>query len=85
MAKIDPAYLQTLQHDPNHSVAVIVKTLPPSKDHTNRAETLGLTVTHTFSLLPAFAATGPASAVMALISEPWVVSIEPDQPVYTTN
>jgi hypothetical protein len=44
---------------------------------------MGLTVTHTTSLVKSIAANGPASAVMALASEDWIESIEPDQEVRT--
>jgi hypothetical protein len=83
MAAINLDYLKSLQKDPEQSVAVIIKTNDSPAAYTARAEELGLTVTRTFSLISAIAATGPARAVIALTSEPWVDSIEPDQPVHT--
>ena len=42
---------------------------------------LGLTITRTYRLIKAMAATGPAEAVISLVAEDWVSSIEPDREV----
>ena len=83
MAAIDSDYLKTLQTNPAQSVAVIIKTAADPKPYLTRLTGAGFTVTRTFSLISAVAATGPAGAVIKLAAEPWVVSIEPDRPVHT--
>ena len=84
MAAFKPdGFLQQLQADPQQSVSIIIRTKTDPKAHTDRASALGLTVTGTTSLIKSIAATGPASAVMALSSEDWIESIEPDQEVRT--
>ena len=74
-------YLKSLKAEPEHEVAVIITSSTKPASNIPRLASLGLTVTRTFNLVSAMAATGPASAVMALAKEPWVLSIEPDQPV----
>jgi hypothetical protein len=83
MTALKPEYLKSLQQDPQRSVNAIVKTTTDPASNVDRITVLGLTVTRTFSLIFALAVTGPAQAVIGLAVEPWVVSIEPDQPVHT--
>jgi hypothetical protein len=84
MATFKPdGFLQQLQADPQQSVKIIIRTKTDPKAHTDRVAAMGLTVTHTTSLVKSIAANGPASAVMALASEDWIESIEPDQEVRT--
>lgn len=82
---IDNTYLQTLQANPHKTVDVIIRTNTNPSSQIDQVTRLGLSVTRTFSLIQAIAATGPASAVIALAAEPWVDSIEPDQSVQSTE
>ena len=81
MAAISDDYLKVLQANPEQSVDVIIRTNTDPTANTVQLQSLGLTVTRTYKLISAVAASGPASAVMALASEGWVKSIEPDQEV----
>lgn len=83
MTAIDPDYKKTLQANPAQSVAVIIKTATDPQPYLAYLTGVGFTVTRTFSLISAVAATGPAGVVIKLAAEPWVVSIEPDRPVHT--
>jgi len=84
MATIVPDYLKTLQSDPEQPVSAIIRIYNDPQANTAQLANLGLTVTQTFSLVPGLAVTGPAKGVVALLDEPWVISIEQDQPVHTT-
>jgi len=81
MAAIEADYLKKLHADPEQSVKVIITTQSDPKANVAKIEALGLKVTHTYSLTSMVAATGPAKAVIALVSETWVSKIEPDQDV----
>jgi len=83
MASINEAYRQWLEAHPQNRVAVIIKTSTPPADHLAALEARNLTVTRTFRLVQAVAATGLAADVLALLAEAWVTSIEPDQPIHT--
>lgn len=86
MAVIKPDdFLKKLQADPQQSVDVLITTKTKPEENVAQVEGMGLTVKRTYTLRPVIAATGPASAVMALASESWVDSIEPDQPVHTMS
>lgn len=83
MDTVSAEYLKSLRADPEHEVAVIITSSTKPATNIPRVEALGLTVTRTFNLVSAMAANGPAHAVMLLAKEPWVASIEADQPVRT--
>ena len=83
MATIAPDYLKILQIDPEQSVSVIIRTHNAPQSNAEQLANLGLTLTQTFSLVQGLATIGPAKGVIALLDEPWVISIEPDQPVHT--
>ena len=79
MSVIKPGFLKVLEAKGDESVNVIIRTDDLSEENKGRVATLGLTVTRTTTLIKMIAATGPARAVIALASEPWVTSIEPDR------
>lgn len=85
MAAIAAEFLKELQMEPDKSVDVIIRTNPNMTVDDNAINVVGLTVTRKFSLISAMAATGPASAVMALTSEPWIESIESDRAIHSTQ
>ena len=85
MAAIEAEFLKELQIEPDKSVDVIIRTNPNMTTDDAVIQAVGLTVTRKFSLISALAATGPASAIMALASEPWIESIEPDRAIHTTK
>jgi hypothetical protein len=83
MARIDASYKQQLETDPGQQVAVIIRTKGQADALRAQVSARGLTVTQQYSLIPGLAANGPASAVLKLLDEDWVSSIEPDQNVHT--
>ncbi len=85
MATIAAEFLKELQTEPDKSVDVIIRTNPNMTTDDDVIKAVGLTVTRKFSLISAMAATGPASAIMALTSEPWIESIESDRAIHTTQ
>ena len=78
---IAPEYLSQLKKHPEALVRVIIRTQAIRPEYQSHIQALGLTLTHTYTLLPAMAAQGPAKAVLALLNEPWITQIEPDHPV----
>lgn len=83
MARIEAGYRQQLEANPDQEVSVIIRTAGDATVHAAQVSALGLRVTQYFSLVPGLAVTGPAAAVLRLVDENWVSSIEPDQPVHT--
>ena len=83
MKKIDDALHQKLVADPDHSVALIVRTQGDPAPHLSRLEQLGLRVGRQFKLLPSVAVSGRAGAALKLLEEDWVEKIEEDRPVRT--
>jgi len=81
--KIKVEFENRLHADPSAQVAVIVTTDGPPADFTARAEAVGLEVHRQYKLRRMLALRGPANAALALLDEPWVLSIEEDQPVTT--
>ncbi|HEY83727.1 MAG TPA: hypothetical protein G4N96_01245 [Chloroflexi bacterium] len=85
MAAIAPDYLKILQTNPKQSFSVIIRAHNNPQAKAAQLINSGLTITQTFSLIPGFAVTGPASDIITLLDEPWVISIEPDEPVKTSD
>lgn len=72
-----------LRADPSAPVAVIVTTDGPPADFATRAEALGFQVHRQYKLRHVLALRGLSEAVLTLLEEPWVLSVEEDQPVTT--
>ncbi len=83
MARMAGDLKDKLERDPSALVNVIVQTQGESAAYVDSAKTRGLTVRRAFTLIHGLALTGPASAVLALAKEPWVVSVEEDRQVHT--
>ncbi len=83
MAKIASEFLQVLKSSPKETFSVIVRSVGNLQANAVKLANSGLAITQTFSLIPGFAVTGPASNIIALLDEPWVISIEADEPVHT--
>jgi hypothetical protein len=81
--KIEAEFESRLRAGPLAQVAVIVTTAGPPGEFVARAEALGLEVHRQYRLRHMLALRGPASAALALLDEPWVLSVEEDQPVTT--
>jgi len=85
MAKISTAFLKSLRTQPQAPVSVIIRTARPPAEVVPALTAMGFSVTHTFSLISAVAATAPAQSVINLLDAHWVKSIEPDKPVHATR
>ncbi len=72
-----------LQSDPNAVVNLIVRVKEVTPARVSDLQARGITVRYTYSLTNSLAIQGPASAMLALMQVPWVVSIEEDKPVHT--
>lgn len=81
--KIKAEFEKRLRADPLAQVAVIVTTAGPPGEFVPRAEAIGLEVHRQYKLRHMLALRGLANAVLALLEEPWVLSVEEDQPVTT--
>ncbi len=84
MTQLPADFARALRANPQKQTAVIIRTTLPPADAKPLLETRGFTVTRTFSLMPAVAATATGEAVLALQSVDWITHIEPDSPVHTT-
>ncbi|MEM7035190.1 MAG: hypothetical protein AAF629_36965 [Chloroflexota bacterium] len=78
MAVITPEFLAKLQQTPDQTISIIITVLSNAKDHVPEVEQLGLDISHTYSLRPMIAASGPAQAIIDLSTQDWVQKIEPD-------
>jgi len=74
-----------LRADPLASMAVIVTTDGSAADFAPRAEALGFQVHRQYKLRQMLALRGLSKAVLTLFEEPWVLSVEEDQPVTTMS
>ncbi len=83
--KIKPEFTARLRGDPSAQAAVIVTTDGPPAGFADRAEALGLRVHRQFKLRPMLALGGPASAVLTLLEESWVLLVEEDQKMTTMD
>lgn len=83
MAKIQPSLKSKLERAPNSVVNLIVRLKDAPDVRTADVRALGLTVRHTYSLVPGMAIQGTAAASLALAAKPWVLSIEEDKQVHT--
>ena len=83
MASVSPEFKKKLESNPNAVVSVIVRVQKESSAYVQQVQARNLTVRHAYTLIPALALRGPASAVIALAQEGWVVSIEEDRVVHT--
>jgi hypothetical protein len=82
--KLAPDFETGLRRHPRRIVAAIVRCDRLDPAYWPQAEALGLTVGRRLRLIRAIAVEGPAAALLELAAAPWVLGIEPDQPVHTT-
>lgn len=85
MSKIDPSWAETLRENPSVAVDAIVRAENVAAVESFAWDRRGLTLRHTYRLVPGAAVTGPADAILALADEPWVTQIEPDRDVRTMS
>ncbi len=83
MPNIAPNLKSKLQTHPDAKVNLIIRTKDDPQSHFAEIQKNGLTVRRTFSLISAVAVEGTASASLALVDQPWVLSVEEDKPVHT--
>ena len=83
MTKINPALEQQFKQTPDQAFDLIVRTLGDVRPYLDWFAEAGFTVKQQFRLTPGVAINGSGRACLALLLQPWVVSIEPDDPVQT--
>ncbi len=83
MAKIQPELKSKLESAPDAVVNLIVRLNDAPDARLADVRALGLTVRHTYSLVPGMAIQGTAAASLTLVDKPWVLSVEEDKPVHT--
>lgn len=81
--KIASDYLTHLQANPDAQTAAIVRCDALDAGYIAEAESRGLSVNRQLKLIRGLAVEGRAGDILALAEAPWVLSIEPDQPVHT--
>jgi len=85
MVKIKAEFEQRLRADPSAPAAVIVAVDGSPSEFTPRVEEMGLEVHRQYKLRQMLALRGPADAALALLDEPWVLSVKEDQTVTTMD
>ena len=83
MANLTTSFKTQLERNPKAIVKVIVRVQKSDSTQTQKIKSLGLTVKHAYTLIPGFALSGTASAILVLAKETWVESIEEDRQVHT--
>ena len=83
MATISNDLKQELERNPNTVANVIVLVKDEASVYTNQVRARGITIRRAYTLIHGLALSGSGSAIIALASEPWVVSIEEDKQVHT--
>ena len=81
--KLDPELRDSLHAAGDAPVDLIIRTDGKPGQYAAAFAASGVTVRHIFNLLPGLAVTAPASAILALANEAWIVRIEPDREVRT--
>ncbi|MBM3129182.1 MAG: hypothetical protein FJ009_11245 [Chloroflexi bacterium] len=85
MANISPDLKSKLRRDPSATVHLIVRLKDAPTVRLNDVRALGLTIRRTYTLIPAIAIQGSASASLTLAKKSWVLSLEEDKPVHTMS
>lgn len=83
MARIASELKTKLKRDPRALVNLIVRLKDAPDARVAELKARGLVVRRTFTLISAIAVQGPAATLLALATEPWVLSIEEDKTVHT--
>ncbi len=85
MANIQPDLKSRLERNPKAVVNLIVRLKDAPNLRTADVRALGLTIRQTYTLIPALAIQGSASASLTLAKKSWVLSVEEDKPVHTMS
>ena len=83
MAKISPDLEQQLKAMPNRTIDLIVRTDGDARPHLDWLASAGIQVKQQYRLSPGVAVSCTGQAALKLLTQDWVVSIEPDEPVST--
>jgi hypothetical protein len=75
--------VHTLREQMQAQVAVIVHVDGDPAQYVSALEQLGVSVVRTFRLTNTVAARGLARDVLALLDQPWITKVEPDQTITT--
>ncbi|NOX60811.1 MAG: hypothetical protein GXP42_02515 [Chloroflexi bacterium] len=81
--KLSPSFRQALEADPQARVSAIVRCKEWNNACQADLKSRGLTVRRRLRLIRGMAVEGRARELLQLAEAPWVLRIEPDQPVHT--
>ncbi len=84
MTNLSDEFAGMLKAHPQKMVAVIIRTTIPPTEAAQKLKAHGCSITQTFSLIRAVAATASAETILQLQTVEWISHIEPDSPVHTT-
>jgi hypothetical protein len=79
--KLPTTLYQQMERAPQEKFDLILRVTQASDPIQKAIEQAGCTVRYRLTLVPSFAVTAPGRAVLALLDHPWLLSVEPDQPV----
>ncbi|NOZ50255.1 MAG: hypothetical protein GXP37_09455 [Chloroflexi bacterium] len=83
--KFHADFLRYLRRHPRTQVAAIIRCQEMRPEYDHAIGQANVQVVRTLRLIRAYAVQGRADALLALAAKPWVLAIEPDQPVHTTS
>ena len=83
VARLSPELKAKLKSNPEVIVRLIIQVKGEASSRVRDLQTRGVIVRHVFSLTPSLAVEGPASTLLTLANENWVLSVEEDKPVHT--
>jgi hypothetical protein len=79
--KLPPQLIEEMERDPQQSFHLILRVTEATDEHQRAIERAGCHVRRRLTLLPSFAVTGSGQAILTLLPETWLQSVELDQPV----
>lgn len=84
MGQITGSLAQKVRDDPQAEVSVIIRVRDNLDGRQEQLAAAGFEIKRRLSLINGFAATASGTDIQKVALEPWVVSVEPDEPVHTT-
>ncbi len=70
-----------IEASPQRRYDLILRVTEAGDEQQRQIEEAGFTVRRRLRLVPSFAVSGPGEGVLALVSHPWLISVEVDQEV----
>jgi hypothetical protein len=72
---------QEIESNPERTVDLLLRVDQINGKHQNDLEAAGFQIRRSLNLIPTFAVHGPGEALLSIIDEQWLLSVEPDGPV----